>query len=824
MDAPQQEARRSIWKRNLKYRVTLVALAALLVIAGFMAASSKVGQQRLLSEIDANAIAYDQTLFEALLKKHFQRLENQLTLALRLEEIPEAFAIRDREGLEIGAVPAYDLMHARGNFTRMSFYVDPGVAFFRAHDPIRHGDRVTPARGLVEEALQNKQARMGLEADGNGAHLFVVQPIFREGGFLGLVEVGGDLQPVLDELKETLGSEAAIILLRGSTSSPQAQDQSAWDVLAATDESLLNRTRKRVDFARGLETEHRISHKDGHRTLATTLFAFRDFRGKSIGVVAVSSNVTAFSATMKRTLLRSIGIAAAGFALAAGLIFFTLDRNFRPLSRMVHVLKDIAEGDGDLTQRIDVHSEDEIQEVARWMNSFMANLQSMVSQVKDTVKTVSTVARQITASTDTISTGLLQQEASISEIVQSMDTVDQTAHRALASMSNLALNTEEASSSVLQMSASIDEVAQNTTNSSAAVEQSASSITQMVQSIDEISGHINALSASADQTSASMEQISRSIEAISDNAKESSESSREAVAKAQSGNASVVEVHRGMEKIQTTFDESAHVMERLGKQSASIGKILKVIDEVADQTNLLALNASIIAAQAGEHGKGFAVVADEIKALAERSASASREIYDVVRNVQTESASAGKSMKVSATTITQGLALSQQAAEALKEITESVGRSGNMIQDIARATVEQSKGSQSVRDAVADITQALRRMADGTDQQRVGSEQIVTSTERLREMIVHVSRAMQEQSRGSGQISKSIEEINTKTQQISKSTAGQSEQSQQVLLSVKTIEQVSEGNARQIQEMTAATQQLSDTVACLQSDVDRFQV
>ncbi len=823
MDAARPKIRRSIWRRNLKSRVTLAALAALLMMSGFMAVSAEYGQRRLLSEIDANAIAYDRTLFEALLKKHFQRLDNQLTLVLRLEEIPDAFAVRDREGLEIGAVPGYDLIRSRENFTQMSFYVEPGVAFFRAHDPTHHGDRVTESRRLVEEALQNKEARIGLEADGKGAHLFVVQPLFREGSFLGLVEVAGDLQPVLEEMKQTLGPDAAI-LLRTGKAAKGTQTDSTWYAAAATDERLLNRIRKQVDFAPGLETDQRITHEDGNRTLATTLFPFRDFRGRSIGVVAVSSNVTAFRATMIGTLLRSIGIAAAGFAMAAAWIFFTLERSFRPLSRMVHVLQDIAEGGGDLTQRVEVYSEDEIQEVARWMNSFMTNLQGMVSQVKETVKTVSAVAQKITASTDTVASGLLQQEASISEIVRRMDQVDQSASSTLAGMSNLALNMGEASSSVLEMSASIDEVAQGTEDSSAAVEHSASSIMQMVRSIDEISNHINALSASAEQTAASVEQISRSIEAISNNANASSDNSREAAAKAQGGNAAVVEMHRGMEKIQTTFNETACVMDRLGKQSASIGKILKVIDEVADQTNLLALNAAIIAAQAGEHGKGFAVVADEIKTLAERSVSASREIYHVVQNVQDESAAASKSMQVSAATITQGLKLSQQAAEALKEITETVGRSRNMIEDIARATVEQSKGTQGVQNAIGEITQALRRMADGTDQQRAGSEQIMISTERFREMTVQVSRAMHEQSRGSGQISRSIEEINTQTQQISKATAGQSEQSQQVLLSVRTIEQVSEGNTRQIEEMTAAIRQLSNAVAHLQSDMDKFQV
>ena len=91
-----------------------------------------------------------------------------------------------------------------------------------------------------------------------------------------------------------------------------------------------------------------------------------------------------------------------------------------------------------------------------------------------------------------------------------------------------------------------------------------------------------------------------------------------------------------MNNIREAVEVSARVINKLGERSEHIGKILTVIDEVTKQTNLFALNAAILAAQAGEQGKGFAVVAGEIKNLADRTASSTKEIAQLITSVQTE--------------------------------------------------------------------------------------------------------------------------------------------------------------------------------------------
>jgi methyl-accepting chemotaxis protein len=99
----------------------------------------------------------------------------------------------------------------------------------------------------------------------------------------------------------------------------------------------------------------------------------------------------------------------------------------------------------------------------------------------------------------------------------------------------------------------------------------------------------------------------------------------------------------------------------LGEHSQQIGEIIQVIDDIAEQTNLLALNAAIEAARAGEHGKGFAVVADEVRKLAERSSKATKEIAELITNIQKLTAGAVKAMEEGTGEVEQGVSLAVDA-------------------------------------------------------------------------------------------------------------------------------------------------------------------
>ena len=239
-----------------------------------------------------------------------------------------------------------------------------------------------------------------------------------------------------------------------------------------------------------------------------------------------------------------------------------------------------------------------------------------------------------------------------------------------------------------------------------------------------------------------MNEMDVSIDQVQSNANETARLSEEVALDAEKGAEAILKTISEIYRIKESSQEAVSVISSLGSRIEAIGQIVNVIDDVAEQTNLLALNAAIIAAQAGEQGKGFAVVADEIKDLAERAGASTREITDLIKTVQAESKNAIAAVERGAHNVDRGVEVSNEAERALKKILESSQKSTNMVRAIARATVEQAKGSKQVTDAIGRIAETVQQIAAATAEQARGSELIMKSAEKMRIITQHVERSL----------------------------------------------------------------------------------
>jgi methyl-accepting chemotaxis protein len=197
----------------------------------------------------------------------------------------------------------------------------------------------------------------------------------------------------------------------------------------------------------------------------------------------------------------------------------------------------------------------------------------------------------------------------------------------------------------------------------------------------------------AGQVATAMQQMSSTVMQVSENSTRAAEASRQAADTARQGGAIVEQTLHKMHTIADSVESTAKKMEELGKSSDQIGRIAGVIDDIADQTNLLALNAAIEAARAGEQGRGFAVVADEVRKLAERTTTATKEIAQMINNIQGETKTAVTAMQAGTSQVEEGVQFTSRAGDSLKQIIQMSEQVGEMITQIATAATEQSSAS-----------------------------------------------------------------------------------------------------------------------------------
>ncbi len=219
------------------------------------------------------------------------------------------------------------------------------------------------------------------------------------------------------------------------------------------------------------------------------------------------------------------------------------------------------------------------------------------------------------------------------------------------------------------------------------INQSAIQLDGAARQTQALASHLaKASSAQSKQIGSATESIgamAASIEEVSGNAERAADVARHSVDVAHKGGDAVRRTIDGMNTIRETIQETSKRIKRLGESSQEIGNIVELISDIAEQTNILALNASIQASMAGEAGRGFAVVADEVQRLAERAATATKQIEVLVRTIQTDTNEAVVSMERSTTDVVGGALLAENAGAALQEIEQVSNQIASLVQNIS---------------------------------------------------------------------------------------------------------------------------------------------
>ncbi len=208
-----------------------------------------------------------------------------------------------------------------------------------------------------------------------------------------------------------------------------------------------------------------------------------------------------------------------------------------------------------------------------------------------------------------------------------------------------------------------------------------------------------------------MQEMSSTVLQVSEHSARAAGAARNASETARAGGDIVNQTLVKMRAIAESVSSTGQKITALGKSSDHIGRIINVIDDIADQTNLLALNAAIEAARAGEQGRGFAVVADEVRKLAERTTTATKEIAQMIKQVQDETQKSVRAMEAGTRQAEEGVLTTAKAGDSLKEIIQMAEEVGSMITQIASASTEQSSATEEVNRNLESIEKIVHDSA-----------------------------------------------------------------------------------------------------------------
>lgn len=384
------------------------------------------------------------------------------------------------------------------------------------------------------------------------------------------------------------------------------------------------------------------------------------------------------------------------FFLTLCIVCLYLILNFitRPLKQAVYMLKDISQGEGDLTHKLVVHSKDEIGEMANYFNLTIEKIRNLVLVVK----------RQI-------------------ERLQNIG-------------SELSSNMTETASAINQINANIKSVKNQTLNQSASVAETSATMDEITKGIEKLNQLIENQSANIAESSSAIEEMMASIANVTQTLIKNSENIKNLTESSELGRHDLNIVVSDIQEI--------------AKESDGLLEISNVIQDIATQTNLLAMNAAIEAAHAGEYGKGFAVVADEIRKLAESSQEQTKTISKVLGKIKTSiekiNSSADSVLSKFNMIETNVKVVSEQEemirkameeqTEGSKQVLIAISELNDITQKVMSSSTEMLTGSKQIANEANNLNRISEEISASMNEMASGADEITVSVNKINEISI----------------------------------------------------------------------------------------